>query len=171
MGIVESLVSIALYVAAGGFLAAGMFLLGKGQPKELGAMVIALAFFQTVTICFLLSHGAGLQALMVVIFAYIWYTLGAALFLGTNLMILAHQLVIAGLMYAAITAYLARSPPAFFAIMTGSYALIIFLLAASIYAGRRAPWLTKVSAWVLIIEAFVTVFYPSCALILGLPLP
>lgn len=58
-----------------------MFLLGKGTPKEVGATVLVLGMFQTITIAFLISVAAPLQAVMVTIFAYIWYILGAALFL------------------------------------------------------------------------------------------
>ena len=169
--VITACVSVALYVAAGGFLAAGLFLLGKGEPKELGGMLLALALIQTITVGFLIASGAMLQAIMVTIFAYIWYTFGAALLLGTNFVILAHQLIVAGVAYAAITAFLATAPPAYFAVMTGSYTLIIFLLAAQIYAGERAPWLPKLNGWILIIEGFVTVLYPSLALAFGIPLP
>jgi hypothetical protein len=74
-------------------------------------------------------------------------------------------------MYAGITAYLAAYPPAYFAVMTASYTLIIFTLAAGIYAGARAPWLAKLNGWILIIEGFVTVLYPAYALLIGMPLP
>lgn len=172
MGVVDACIAVALYVAAGGFFATGMFLLGKGKPKELGAMVLALALFQTITICFLISQGAALQAIMVTIFAYVWYVLAAALFLGTDLIILAHQLVIAGITYAAITAYLIPYPPRFFAVMTFSYTLIIFLLAAQNYLGAKAPkWLPKLNAWILIIESIATVLYPTLAITFNIPIP
>jgi len=44
---------------------------------------------------------------------------------GTDLKALANQLIVAGVAFAAITAYLILYPPVFFPIMTASYDLII----------------------------------------------
>lgn len=169
---VNTLTAIALYLASGGFLAAGSFLLGKGDAKELAWMVIVLGTVQVITAGLLIYYGGYLNAIMVIIFAYIWLTFGPALLLGTNMIVLANQLITAGVMYAAITAFLVTvGGPVMLPIMTASYTLVIFLLAGGIYGSQRAPGILKVAAWVLIIEAFVTVLYPTICLALGWPLP
>ena len=90
---------------------------------------------------------------------------------GTDLKALANQLIVAGVAFAAITAYLILYPPVFFPIMTASYDLIIWLLAIQIYAGEKAPWLVKLNGVILIVEAFITVLYPTLAIAMGIPLP
>ena len=170
---VPYLFAFALYPASGGFFAAGHFYLTKFKDqKEMGAVTLSIAILQTIVLIFLISIGAGFEALTVIPLTFAWYILGI-----TNLLALPSFKPLVNTLISLVIVYLCETyyywyhyvvdgwATLFFGIMVLSYAIVVAMMILNVYGiGGAEP-----VGYLLIVEGIVTVLFPTVALMFGYP--
>lgn len=171
--LIPYLFAFALYPASGGFLAAGHFYLTAFKDqREMGAVTLGIAILQTIVLIFLLSLGAGFEALTVIPLTFTWYILGINNLLSLpSFKPLANTLIPLVIVYVCETFYYwyyaatAAWATIFFGIMVLSYAIVVAMMVANVYGYMGAEPI----GYLLIIEGIVTVLFPTVALMFGWP--
>lgn len=163
-------------------MVAGFYNLGiTDNPKQVAANVWAVAVIQLMMGAFLIAIGStqeasvagvwGVSAFNILVFAAIWFAFGFTAYFEESFELIGVHIGWSTIAFITLSVYwFVNNLPHHwsFGVANASYALVVFLLWAGIFEKGID---LKPAAYCLIIEAIVTVTYPVCALILGLPLP
>jgi len=178
-GLVFGLAIVALYVAAAaGFIPVGMFFLGKGDRKALGAQTFFVGIFQFLSVAYLLATATTIKdpslqtlvtliAINVVALSIIWLSLGITLMNEWDLRPMGVHLAISFIVFLALAAWWALKGSAYLTVGNITYAITVFCTALHI-AGKLKN--AKAVGIIFLVFGVITVLVPAIWLLFA-PLP
>jgi len=127
---------------------------GKNDPRDLGIVLVAGAFLETIALVFVLANGAAFEATIAAAFILALWYLGIAFILNrTNREVMIHANMLTGLLFLLFTIYSAVYGHVFLTVALG---LLVFVLwGAGIAHYKEKPMGAKIAGAAAFADAFV----------------
>ncbi len=172
MGVAEMLLGLVLLLVGFVFFGNGMTLLGKTGAKEVGVLNLAVAVMISIAAWKLHPIGLTAATALVIVFALIYYQVGAIFCLGYDAKGLGWFCLFGTIVFiwygyhfwALGVAVPAIAGVKFFGIFCWAWAVLVFLAWLTFAMGKT---LAPVVAWLFVIESVLTTLIPGMLLLTG----
>lgn len=128
--------------------------LGKNEPRDLGIVLLAGAFLESISLGLVILSGGTLEATIAGAFILVLWYLGGAFALGkTNRTVMIHGNMLTGLLFLLLTIFVGKQAEVILAIGLGL--LVPVLWAGGIAHYAEKPGIAKIAGVCSFVDAFV----------------
>lgn len=164
-------VALAFYVAAAaGFFPLARFIQGEGSAKQVSIAGLFIGIFQLIIVFHLFLQQQVLAAFNISVFSIIWLQLGITGLQGESFEAVGNHLYMSFIPFAILGAYFlsigGTAGGLYYLFTWVNWTLAIMVLVLGQWVFERISG--KITAWLLIIETFVTLLIPAFVLLLDL---